>query len=587
MKLHPFQGASHLPLFVYKATFNGLVGTGQGNSKKRAKHAAAQELYDLVIANDQKIEEPNSEMKTVVQIFNKVSMRPVTVHVPGDGSDVFNPIGKLQELCITKNWPHAMYDTPSEDGPPHQRKFTVSCRVGNLVHNGNASKKKDAKHIAAQKMLEELLSLPQLSAVSLNNCFDNYEDGKESDSQPLFMIKEADNENLDEEEINSLGLEMFKFAMQILDDIVIKNNLVLSHFEIKNKSFSAAVASHETVQPRDLLKSACRFQHLIELNTTPDAVLFGSGETREKAKQSVNMSNPISALLEHCARKGFAEPDYEIASVSGASHLPLFVYKATFNGLVGTGQGNSKKRAKHAAAQELYDLVIENDQKIEERNPEVNTVQIFSKVSMRPVTVHVPGDGSDVFNPIGQLNELCVTKNWPNAIYDTPSEDGPPHQRKFTVSCRVGNLVHNGNASKKKDAKHIAAQKMLEEFQSLPQLNAPLFMIKGADNENLDEEEINSLGLEMFKFAIQILDNIVIKNNLVLSHFEIKNKSFSGRFQHLIELNTTPDAVLFGSGETREKAKQCAAVDALNYIQNMTDIELSIESYISSLKEKI
>lgn len=42
---------------------------------------------------------------------------------------VVNPIGLLQELCMSRRWPPPAYETEFEEGLPHERQFTISCVV--------------------------------------------------------------------------------------------------------------------------------------------------------------------------------------------------------------------------------------------------------------------------------------------------------------------------------------------------------------------------------------------------------------------------------------------------------------------------
>ena len=71
---------------------------------------------------------------------------------------VSNPVGKLQETCLKQKWTSPIYDTDDEDGPPHDRVFTVCCRLENLniKVKGKGRSKKGAKKLAAQEMLDRL-----------------------------------------------------------------------------------------------------------------------------------------------------------------------------------------------------------------------------------------------------------------------------------------------------------------------------------------------------------------------------------------------------------------------------------------------
>jgi dsRNA-specific ribonuclease len=71
--------------------------------------------------------------------------------------------------------------------------------------------------------------------------------------------------------------------------------------------------------------------------------IFNSEENPRSQK------TPVSLLQELCAKCGIV-PTYEIMSSEGQIHDPIFVYRVTASDIIATAKGNSKKRAKHAAA---------------------------------------------------------------------------------------------------------------------------------------------------------------------------------------------------------------------------------------------
>lgn len=54
-------------------------------------------------------------------------------------------------------------------------------------------------------------------------------------------------------------------------------------------------------------------------------------------------------------------------------------------------------------------------------------------------------------------------------VYDLGNVEGQPHQRSFTIKCRVGTVLVNGAGTSKKDAKRDAATKMLDELNNMSQ----------------------------------------------------------------------------------------------------------------------
>lgn len=71
-----------------------------------------------------------------------------------------------------------------------------------------------------------------------------------------------------------------------------------------------------------------------------------------------------------------------------------------------------------------------------------------------------------VGNPIGWLQELCMSRRWPPPIYETEMEVGLPHERQFTIACTIGKYREVGQGKSKKIAKRLAAHKMWNRLQS-------------------------------------------------------------------------------------------------------------------------
>ena len=48
---------------------------------------------------------------------------------PYDDGIQGNPVGTLQELCMSRRWPPPVYDLNHEEGLPHERMFTIHCVI--------------------------------------------------------------------------------------------------------------------------------------------------------------------------------------------------------------------------------------------------------------------------------------------------------------------------------------------------------------------------------------------------------------------------------------------------------------------------
>ncbi|CAH1977101.1 unnamed protein product [Acanthoscelides obtectus] len=141
---------------------------------------------------------------------------------------------------------------------------------------------------------------------------------------------------------------------------------------------------------------------------------------------------PVSVLQELLSRRGVT-PKYELVQIEGAIHEPIFRYRVFLsNELVATGTGRSKKDAKHAAAKNLLDVLTGKmtSEQANQSNGTPGAADITSQVVS-------PYDDKVMGNPIGWLQEMCMSRRWPPPSYEMEHEEGLPHERQFTIACQV------------------------------------------------------------------------------------------------------------------------------------------------------
>ena len=83
-----------------------------------------------------------------------------TVTSPYDDGIPGNPVGTLQELCISHRWAPPSYLLDEENGLPHEREFVITCIVENYKEIGVGKSKKLAKRQAAYRMLMRVKDTP-------------------------------------------------------------------------------------------------------------------------------------------------------------------------------------------------------------------------------------------------------------------------------------------------------------------------------------------------------------------------------------------------------------------------------------------
>ncbi|KAJ9593610.1 hypothetical protein L9F63_014849, partial [Diploptera punctata] len=331
---------------------------------------------------------------------------------------------------------------------------------------------------------------------------------------------------------------------------------------------------------------------------------------------------PVSVLQELLSRRGMT-PKYELVQIEGAIHEPTFRYRVTVNDNVAMGTGRSKKEAKHAAAKAVLDKMI-----VGNSEDGAGTVGSNSTVPDVKTEIISPYDDPIPGNPIGSLQEMCMSRRWPPPSYDMVSEEGLPHERLFTISCAVFKHRETGTGKSKKLAKRQAAHKMWEKLQEHPIVSSS--MTPGIDDDDeiahgvanvaaryadlkdnkistlttphshkvsqfhknlkqssgvkLSELQTTSLNDANFNF-VQFLQEIASEQNFEVTYVDIEEKSITGKHQCLVQLSTLPVAVCYGSGSSSKEAQASAAQNALEYLKIMTKKIISIFVFNTGLHQ--
>ncbi|XP_040835703.1 RISC-loading complex subunit TARBP2 isoform X2 [Ochotona curzoniae] len=198
---------------------------------------------------------------------------------------------------------------------------------------------------------------------------------------------------------------------------------------------------------------------------------------------------PISLLQEYGTRIG-KTPVYDLLKAEGQAHQPNFTFRVTVGDTSCTGQGPSKKAAKHRAAEvalkhlkggSMLEPALEDssslsplDSALPEDTPVLTAAAMAAPVPSTGLTSSpmemqpsVSPQQSEC-NPVGALQELVVQKGWRLPEYTVTQESGPAHRKEFTMTCRVERFIEIGSGTSKKLAKRNAAAKMLLRVHTVP-----------------------------------------------------------------------------------------------------------------------
>lgn len=284
---------------------------------------------------------------------------------------------------------------------------------------------------------------------------------------------------------------------------------------------------------------------------------------------------PISTLQEYCRKLG-KTPQYDLTALEGKGHQPLFVYRCMVGDVSASGQGGSKKQAKHAAAKSVLKILTADAYSDVEQPKETSQ----SNVAIKP---HLPLE-PDQANPVGSLQELVVAHGWRLPEYSLASETGPAHKKEFVICCTVESFKECGSGSAKKHAKRLAAAKMYRKIISLPQDTKENITSQSreAKSKVIFNELLNSVGEKISKIAIlpsasteypcKTLFELSQQHSFEVIYKDIKCESINREKQCLLEIQTQPASIFHGSGKSFEEAHSDAAHHALKHLSILTSV---------------
>ncbi|XP_053312177.1 RISC-loading complex subunit TARBP2 isoform X2 [Spea bombifrons] len=323
---------------------------------------------------------------------------------------------------------------------------------------------------------------------------------------------------------------------------------------------------------------------------------------------------PISLLQEYGTRIG-KTPVYDLLKAEGQAHQPNFTFRVSVGDINCTGQGPSKKAAKHKAAEVAMTLLRgehmlgatdeENSAMFSVESPseqkeitELSSPALPSRTPTVDIKPPLTAQQSEC-NPVGALQELVVQKGWRLPEYTVTQESGPAHRKEFTMTCRVERFLEIGSGTSKKLAKRNAAAKMLLQIHKVPPEHRDTGDVEPEEDQfcmstggsKLDgsrgrggsctwDSLRNSTGekilhlknhpLNLLNSAFcSLLQDLSEEQSFVISYLDIDEPSLSGKYQCLVELSTQPTTVCHGSATSRDAARANAAHNALQYLKIM------------------
>ncbi|KAG7478256.1 hypothetical protein MATL_G00078020 [Megalops atlanticus] len=337
---------------------------------------------------------------------------------------------------------------------------------------------------------------------------------------------------------------------------------------------------------------------------TPGHCKRNSGCSSIEQMLAVNPGKtPISLLQEYGTRIG-KTPVYDLLKAEGQAHQPNFTFRVSVGEISCTGQGPSKKAAKHKAAEAALKMLKGGlggaggglggggEGAVAGVEVPIEGVSPHSEVKVSSSTQQAE------CNPVGALQELVVQKGWRLPEYTVTQESGPAHRKEFTMTCRVERFVEIGSGTSKKLAKRNAAAKMLSRIHDVPvdlrssheaeteddtfnmHLGGRLEggkckgfgctwdSLRNSAGEKILQLRSHPLGQPNSNFC-SLLHDLSEEQRFDVSYLDIEERSLSGLCQCLVELSTQPITVCHGFAPSQDAARASAAHNALQYLKIM------------------
>uniref|UniRef100_A0A3Q3MH78 RISC-loading complex subunit TARBP2 n=1 Tax=Labrus bergylta TaxID=56723 RepID=A0A3Q3MH78_9LABR len=331
----------------------------------------------------------------------------------------------------------------------------------------------------------------------------------------------------------------------------------------------------------------------------------GPGATIEQMLAVNPGKTPISLLQEYGTRIG-KTPVYDLLKAEGQAHQPNFTFRVSVGEISCTGQGPSKKAAKHKAAEAALKMLKGGFGGPAGRRSQCG-FSISSSVFVLSHSLHssqseMKTSGSSQqseCNPVGALQELVVQKGWRLPEYTVTQESGPAHRKEFTMTCRVERFVEIGSGTSKKLAKRNAAAKMLSRIHDVPvdlrtsneaETEEDTFnmhignraesgkskgfsctwdSLRNSAGEKILQLRSHPLGMPSDSNFCSLLSDLSAEQRFDVSYLDLEERSLSGLCQCLVELSTQPITVCHGFAPSIDAARANAAHNALQYLKIM------------------
>lgn len=450
-------------------------------------------------------------------------------------------LSRLNEL-VGYNQIDSYFKLELEEGPAHNKLFTVKLTLGKETYFGQGKTHKKAKEDAAMKAFEKTeYESPQSKAnddieeltptVLLNNIASKLGVGV-----TYYLLDKNKEEILHSNII--LAEKSKDYIKKLNASIYADKNLRMKKdidstkgpFRLKLKfgEHTFFATSHSIQSGRHEVASMA-LDFLVKNKNNLDIACLKEGSEAECKKNRNELKSPVSKVYEE-AQKRKLDIEFEITKESGPSHKKTFVTECRLGEFVTTGEGKSKKESKTVAAIHMLDKIAE----------------------MEPLSIEVEAK---------HLGKIWNKKrNKKNKMIKTKLDEIEMVFNK--VSKSVVGMATSIFGDSEKSTK--AADDLNDNKQSTNPRNGD---IPKSDKKTFSEE------------LLQLSKILNIK--ISFSDFTEKEEHIS-----LLSLYTNPEYTCFGESITESDARNIAAGNGLNLLSKMGIYDLFVEETENSLKRE-
>ncbi|XP_039301223.1 double-stranded RNA-binding protein Staufen homolog isoform X2 [Nilaparvata lugens] len=430
------------------------------------------------------------------------------------------PMCLVNELARYNKISH-QYRLTEEQGPPHQKRFMVTLKLGEEEYAADGASIKKAQHAAASNALEltkydhpppkasksrltkgNITPTVELNALAMRRGeptvytiiepapdarFNQYPyDNRGFYNQGRFPVPN----NMSYTRRNGSGRgAQARFGHHMHDNqrafgrngaTSFRVSVKVGERTFEGEGITAQAARHDAASKAlDELRHLPVEENRVAKGFSPLSECEDFGSCVENDSSS-DLKSPIS-LVHELALKRNLSVTFQVIDERGPPHMRTFVTRCQVaDSFVTTGEGNGKKVSKKRAAEKMLEELRTlpptttvnasgmsgsmNRMKRKTNPTKKKSRNLIRAVNPTTTQEKPETEVADEINPISRLIQIQQAKKEKEPVYTLKEERGGPRKKEFVIEVSVGEYSYNGTGPNKKLAKRNAAEGLLQEM---------------------------------------------------------------------------------------------------------------------------